>query len=104
MDYAAFSKMKKSALFLNVGRGAIVNEADLVRALEEEQLAGAGLDVMTKEPFPEDSPLLKLQDSRKLLLTPHIAWASVEARNRLVQELILNLEAYLRGEMRNRIV
>ena len=104
MNYHAFAKMKKSALFINVGRGPIVNEADLVRALEEELIAGAGLDVMTREPLPEDSPLLRLQDSKKLFITPHIAWASIEARKRLVQELVLNLEAYLKGEDRNRIL
>ena len=59
---------------------------------------------MTKEPLPADSPLLDIQDSRKLLITPHIAWASVEARRRLIQELALNLEAWMRGEKRNRIV
>ena len=101
MNYDAFSKMKKTALFINVGRGPIVNEADLVRALEENLIAGAGLDVMSKEPLPLESPLLKIQDSRKLLLTPHIAWDSVEARNALVEELALNLEAYLKGEKRN---
>lgn len=104
MNYEAFAKMKKSALFINVGRGPIVKEADLVRALRENQIAGAGLDVMSREPMPADSPLLTLQDDRKLLLTPHIAWASVEARQKLVQELMLNLEAFLRGEMRNRVV
>lgn len=104
MNYEAFSKMKESALFINVGRGPIVNEADLVRALEEDLIAGAGLDVMSSEPLPIDNPLLKIQDSRKLLLTPHIAWASVEARNCLVEELALNLEAYLRGESRNSVV
>ena len=102
--YEAFSKMKESALFINVGRGPIVNEADLVRALEEDLIAGAGLDVMSSEPLPIDNPLLKIQDSRKLLLTPHIAWASMEARNCLVEELALNLEAYLRGESRNSVV
>ena len=104
MNYHAFAKMKKSALFINVGRGPIVNEADLARALEEDLIAGAGLDVMTKEPLPADSPLLTIQDSKKLFITPHIAWASIEARKRLVQELILNLEGYLSGENRNRIL
>lgn len=104
MNYEAFTKMKKSGIFINVGRGPIVNEADLVRVLKEDRIAGAGLDVMMREPLPADSPLLEIQDSRKLLLTPHIAWASAEARRKLVQELILNLEAFLRGEKRNRVV
>lgn len=101
MNYEAFEKMKRSALFINVGRGPIVNETDLVRALNEGLIAGAGLDVLTKEPMTADSPLLTIQDSNKLLVTPHIAWASVEARKRLVQELILNLEAWQQGEERN---
>lgn len=101
MNYEAFEKMKRSALFINVGRGPIVKEADLVRALNEGQIAGAGLDVLTKEPMAADSPLLEIQDSNKLLVTPHIAWASVEARKRLVRELILNLEAWQQGEERN---
>lgn len=104
MNYEAFTKMKKSGIFINVGRGPIVREADLVRALKENRIAGAGLDVMAQEPMPAGSPLLEIQDSRKLLLTPHIAWASIEARQKLVQELILNLEAFLRGEKRNRVV
>lgn len=101
MDYQTFSKMKKTALFINVGRGPIVKEEDLVKALEENLIAGAALDVMTKEPLPLESPLLTIQDSRKLVLTPHIAWASVEARSTLVKELGLNLDAYLNGEKRN---
>lgn len=104
MNYDAFAKMKKSGIFINVGRGPIVDEAGLVRALKEGKIAGAGLDVMVREPMTADSPLLEIQDSRKLLLTPHIAWASVEARQRLVRELVLNLEAYLNGEKRNRVV
>lgn len=104
MDYEAFSRMKSSALFINVGRGPIVKEADLARALEEGLIAGAGLDVMDREPLPGDNPLLNIQDSRRLLITPHIAWASVEARTRLVRELELNLEAWMRGEERNKIV
>lgn len=104
MNYDAFAKMKKSGIFINVGRGPIVDEAGLVRALKEGKIAGAGLDVMVREPMPADSPMLEIQDSRKLLLTPHIAWASVEARQRLVRELVLNLEAYLNGEKRNRVV
>lgn len=104
MNYEAFCKMKKSSIFINVGRGPIVNEEDLCRALKEDQIAAAGLDVMEKEPLPAASPLLSLQDSRKLFLTPHVAWASVEARKKLVQELAENLDAYLKGEERNRVV
>lgn len=89
MNRNAFSKMKPSAIFLNLGRGAIVNEADLVEALENKQIAAAGLDVLCVEPMSPENPLLRMKDSKRLLITPHIAWASVEARTRLM-EIILN--------------
>lgn len=89
MDAKAFSKMKPSAIFLNLGRGPIVVEADLCEALEQGQIAAAGLDVLDTEPMQEGNPLKRIKDSEKLLITPHIAWASIEARNRLM-EIILN--------------
>lgn len=101
MNYEAFSKMKKSAYFINVGRGPIVAEEDLVKALEEGLIRAAGLDVMCVEPLPIDSPLLKIQDSQKLLITPHTAWATSEARQRCVDEVAENIKAFLRGESRN---
>ena len=82
MDYDAFCKMKESAYFINVGRGMIVVEEDLARALEEGQIRGAGIDVMRVEPLPIESSLLKIQDSSKLVITPHTAWATSEARQR----------------------
>ena len=72
-----------------------------MRALNEGLIAGAGLDVMETEPLPADSPLLEIQDSTKLVITPHIGWASVESRQRSVDEVIKNIEAYLNGEERN---
>lgn len=89
MDAAAFSKMKPSAVFLNLGRGPIVVEQDLADALAQGRIAAAGLDVLDTEPMREDNPLRGIKDSEKLLITPHIAWASIEARNRLMQ-IILN--------------
>lgn len=89
MDAKAFSQMKKSAIFLNLGRGPIVVETDLADALKRGEIAAAGLDVLAAEPMQEDNPLKMLKDSEKLLITPHIAWASIEARNRLM-EIILN--------------
>ena len=80
----AFAKMKKNAIFLNLGRGPIVVEQDLYDALETSEIAAAGLDVLTKEPMSVDNPLRKIKDSGKLLITPHIAWASVEARTKLM--------------------
>ena len=100
---AAFAKMKPSVVLINVGRGPIVDEPALVDALNNGQIAGAGLDVMETEPLPADSPLFNVKDPDKLLMTPHMAWASVEARQRLVNEVALNLKAFLRGERRNRV-
>lgn len=97
----AMKKMKKSALLINVARGAVINNADLYTALMEGEIAGAGLDVVEKEPITEDNPLAKIKDSGKLIITPHIGWASVEARTRCVEEAYKNVEAFLRGEDRN---
>ena len=84
MNKDAFDKMKPNAIFLNVGRGAIVVEEDLANALKSSKIAAAGLDVLTEEPMNPDSPFLEIQDSKKLLITPHIAWASKEARTKLM--------------------
>jgi glycerate dehydrogenase len=95
MDAAAFRKMKKSALFINVGRGAIVNEADLADALEQGEIAGAGLDVLCEEPMVEANPLRRIKDSNRLIITPHIAWASIEARTRLMDIIYHQVEEFL---------
>ena len=95
LDAAAFRKMKKSALFINVGRGAIVNEADLADALEQEEIAGAGLDVLCEEPMVEANPLRRIKDSNRLIITPHIAWASIEARTRLMDIIYHQVEEFL---------
>ncbi|MCR5788706.1 MAG: D-2-hydroxyacid dehydrogenase [Lachnospiraceae bacterium] len=97
----AFSKMKNSAYLINMGRGPIVDERALVKALNENRIAGAALDVIEKEPMAKDSVLLSFQDSDRLLVTPHIAWASVEARQRLMDEVFLNIEAFLNDEERS---
>lgn len=96
MNKEAFARMKSSAIFLNVGRGPIVVEQDLFDALEIGELAAAGLDVLCKEPIATDNPLLQIKDSRKLLITPHIAWASVEARDRLVQMVLEQVQEYVK--------
>ncbi|MCQ2982480.1 MAG: D-2-hydroxyacid dehydrogenase [Treponemataceae bacterium] len=85
MNAAAFKKMKDTAYFINVGRGPIVVEADLAAALENGDIAGAGLDVLSVEPMAADNPLVRIKDSNKLMITPHIAWASIEARTRLMK-------------------
>ena len=85
MNREAFAKMKKTAIFLNLGRGQIVVEQDLYEALKTGEIAAAGIDVLCEEPMSESNPLIKIKDSKKLIITPHIAWASVEARKRLMQ-------------------
>ena len=88
IDKAAFSKMKESCIFLNLGRGPIVVEQDLYDALENGLIRAAGLDVLCKEPMAFDNPLRRLKDSRRLFITPHIGWASVEARTRLMNIIL----------------
>lgn len=94
MDAAAFSKMKSTAIFLNLGRGPIVDEEALCRALEEGIIAAAGLDVLRKEPMAPDNPLLRIRDSKRLIITPHVAWASVEARTKLMEIVYHQVEDY----------
>ena len=85
MNKAAFAKMKESAIFLNLGRGPIVIEKDLADALNHGEIAAAGLDVLCVEPMSKENPLRMIKDSERLIITPHIAWASIEARTRLMK-------------------
>ena len=94
-------KMKKTAILINVARGPVVNNTDLYEALVSGELQAAGLDVLEKEPIQPENPLGKLKDSTKLIITPHMAWASTEARIRLVEEVARNIEAFLNGQDRN---
>lgn len=89
MNREAFARMKPGAVFLNLGRGPIVDEAALTEALNTGMIAAAGLDVLSQEPMSEDNPLRSIKDSERLIITPHIAWASIEARTRLM-EIILD--------------
>lgn len=95
MNKAAFDRMKKSAIFLNLGRGPIVVEADLADALERGSIAAAGLDVLTIEPMSPSNPLRRIKDSDRLLITPHIAWASIEARTRLMKIIESQISDFL---------
>jgi len=97
MNADAFRKMKDSAIFINVGRGAIVVERDLAAALECREIAAAGLDVLCAEPMSPDSPFLGMKDSRRLLITPHIAWASVEARRNLMNIIYGQIRDFIEG-------
>ncbi len=98
------SLMKQHAILVNVGRGGIVNETDLAQALRDSVLRAAAIDVFSREPIEAENPLLADDIQDKLLLTPHIAWASVEARTRVVDEVCANISAFLAGESRNRVV
>ncbi len=97
----ALKKMKETAILINVARGPVVNDADLCTALNAGYIAAAGLDVTSTEPMKNSNPLSKIMDSNRLIITPHMAWASTEARNRVVSETCKNIEAFLRGEDRN---
>ncbi len=90
-DEASFAAMRPEAYLINVGRGPIVDTKALCEALDNNLIAGAALDVLEQEPMEEENPLLQIKDSRKLIVTPHIAWASVEARRRLMREVYANI-------------
>ncbi len=98
IDAAALKKMKNTAILVNVARGPVVNNADLAEALKAGEIAAAGLDVMEGEPLQLTNPLSELKDSNQLIITPHLAWASVEARTRCVEGVYENIKAFLRGE------
>jgi glycerate dehydrogenase len=94
--------MKREAVLINTARGGLVDEAALLRALNEGWIGGAGFDVLSKEPPKEGNPLLDAQ-LPNLIVTPHVAWSSDKAMQALADQLIDNIEAFVRGEERNRI-
>ena len=97
LNYQRLQLMRPNAILLNLGRGNIVNEADLARALDEGLIAGAALDVLEREPIGRENPLLKIKQPDRLFITPHIAWSSREARETLVKEIAHNIESFLEG-------
>lgn len=101
MNYDAFLKMKPTSILINVARGPVVVDEDLKKALDENLIAAAGLDVTGTEPMKDENPLSKFTDSDRLIITPHLAWASVEARTRCVSETSKNIKAFIEGEKRN---
>ncbi len=101
MNRSAFEKMKDSAILLNLGRGPIVVEQDLVDALKEHLISAAGLDVLSVEPMSSTNPLREIKDSERLIITPHIAWASLEARIRLMQMVTDQVAAFLKETEKN---
>lgn len=104
VDREALKKMKQTAILVNVARGKVVNNTDLYEALEAGEIAGAGLDVLEQEPLALTNPLSKIKDSNKLIITPHLAWGSVEARMRCVEGVYENIKAFQRGEDRNVVI
>ncbi len=98
VDMEFLKKMKNTAFLINTSRGPVIVEEDLAKALNENIIAGAGLDVLSQEPADENNPLLKC---KKCIITPHIAWASLEARTRLMNIFKGNVKAFLEGKPRN---
>jgi glycerate dehydrogenase len=96
-----FRAMKRRPLIINTARGGLVNEADLVAALDEGLVSGAGFDVVTDEPPTPDNPLMKAASRHNVILTPHVAWASTEAQQALADQLMGNVEAFVDGRPRN---
>jgi glycerate dehydrogenase len=103
LDAAAFRTMKRDALVINTARGALIDQQALADALRTGRIGGAGIDVLPLEPPPADHPLLK-RDIPNLILTPHIAWAAQEARQRAIDQVAENIEAWLGGRTLRRIV
>lgn len=101
IDKDALRMMKKSAILINVARGPVVNNTDLYDALTAGEIAAAGLDVLEKEPLQLSNPLSKLKDSNQIIITPHLAWGSVEARTRCVQGVYNNIKAFQNGKPSN---
>ena len=99
LRYEQLTQMQSHALLINTGRGGIVNEPDLARAINEELIGGAGIDVFTQEPIPSDHPYLSVKYPDRLLLTPHLAWASVEARTTLIEGVCENIKSFLSNNL-----
>ncbi|MCK5137010.1 MAG: D-2-hydroxyacid dehydrogenase [Bacteroidales bacterium] len=97
ITYSKIKQMRPCAILLNLGRGGIINEKDLARALNDNLIAAAGIDVMENEPINSDNPMLKLYNKEKILITPHMAWASKESRELLVEKIARNIEVYQKG-------
>lgn len=95
LTYENMKNMKDGAILLNLGRGGIINENDLAKLIDEKEIY-CGIDVVSKEPIEESNPLLKVKNKDRLLLTPHIGWASIEARTRLVNMVAKNIEDFIK--------
>jgi glycerate dehydrogenase len=99
-DLKTFKSMKKNALLINTARGGLIDDEALLHALEHGSIAGAALDVLDREPPAADHPLLN-SGLPNLIVTPHVAWAAKEARQRALDEIAKNIACYLKGKPRN---
>lgn len=94
LNYENMKNIKDGAILLNLGRGGIINEPDLAKIIDEKEIY-CGIDVVSVEPIEESNPLLKVKNKEQLLLTPHIGWASIEARRRLIKMVATNIEEFI---------
>ena len=98
------SMMKDGAVLVNVARGAVVDEEAVCRAVENGKLGGLGVDVYSSEPMQKDSPYQRILNCDNVIFTPHMAWGSIDARQRCMDEVAKNIESYIEGGMRSRLV
>ena len=104
IDADFLAGMKETSIIVNTGRGGLVNEAALAAALQRDGIAGAGIDVTEVEPSPMDSPMMQVAALPNVIITPHVAWASVGGMQTLVDQLMGNIEAFEYGDARNVLV
>lgn len=103
IDAAAISKMKDGAVFINVSRGAVADEAAIADAVIDGKLGGVGIDVYSTEPLTSESPLNKILNKSNVIFTPHMAWGAYESRVRCINEIAKNIETFIMGGIRNRV-
>lgn len=97
------SQMKEDAILINVARGAVTDEHALANAVSNNKIGGIGVDVFSEEPFSENHPFYKLLGNKNALFTPHMAWGAYESRKRCIEQVIENIKAFYRGEIKNRV-
>ncbi len=98
LNYEQLCKMMPHSLLVNTGRGGIINEIDLARAIDEKIIGGAAIDVYQNEPFPLSHPYLQVKHKERLLLTPHVGWASIESRTLLIDQVFQNIQQFIANE------